>query len=80
MRHYKYDLEWLEGNSLMGQVASQRYLAGVKDQQSGHLHPLKYTLGLAKAAQEIGVDLFEDHSPRGGRRGGDGALRGGPGL
>ena len=40
MRHYKYDLEWLEGNSLMDQVASQRYLAGVKDQQSGLLHPL----------------------------------------
>ena len=60
MRHYKYDLEWLEGNSLMGQVASQRYLAGVKDQQSGLLHPLKYTLGLAKAAQEMGIDLFEE--------------------
>ena len=44
----------------MEQVASLRYLAGVKDQQSGHLHPLKYTLGLAKAAQEMGVDLFEE--------------------
>jgi gamma-glutamylputrescine oxidase len=60
MRHYKYDLEWLEGNSLMGQVASQRYLAGVKDQQSGLLNPLKYTFGLAKAAQEMGIDLFEE--------------------
>ena len=60
MRHYNYDLEWLEGNSLLEYVASPRYLAGVKDQQSGHLHPLKYTLGLAKAAQEMGVDLFEE--------------------
>jgi gamma-glutamylputrescine oxidase len=60
MRHYDYDLEWLEGHSLREQVASPRYLAGVKDQQSGHLHPLKYTLGLAKAAQEMGVDLFEE--------------------
>ena len=60
MRHYNYDLEWLEGNSLLEHVASPRYLAGVKDQQSGHLHPLKYTLGLAKAAQEMGVALFEE--------------------
>ena len=32
----------------------------MKDQQSGLLHPLKYTLGLAKAAQEMGIDLFEE--------------------
>ena len=32
---------------------------GLFDSQGGHLHPLNYTLGLARAAQAAGVALFE---------------------
>lgn len=41
-------------------IHSPRYHAGVHDARSGHLHPLKYTLGLARAAHQAGALLFED--------------------
>lgn len=39
-------------------VASERYLAGLYDPNSGHLHPLNYTLGLARAAHGAGARIF----------------------
>ncbi|WP_027796895.1 NAD(P)/FAD-dependent oxidoreductase [Paraburkholderia acidipaludis] len=54
-----YDrLEWLDADATRARVASQRYLAGVYDPFSGHLHPLKYCLGLAAAARREGAQLF----------------------
>jgi gamma-glutamylputrescine oxidase len=41
-------------------VASRRYRAGLIDPRSGHLHPLKYTRGLARAAESAGVVIFEN--------------------
>ena len=40
-------------------VASERYHAGVLDNNSAHLHPLKYTLGIARAALSSGTCIFE---------------------
>lgn len=40
-------------------VASRRYCGGSLDNTGGHLHPLKYTLGLAAAAAAAGVRLYE---------------------
>ena len=40
-------------------IASRRFHSGVFDARSGHLHPLKYTLGLARAAAAAGVRLHE---------------------
>lgn len=40
-------------------IRSPRYHSGLHDPQSGHLHPLKYALGLAKAAAAAGVRIFE---------------------
>ncbi len=40
-------------------VASSRYLSALYDSNSGHLHPLKYTLGLAAAAERCGTQIFE---------------------
>ena len=40
-------------------IASKRYLAGTFESQSGHLHPLNYTLGLAAAARAAGARIFE---------------------
>jgi gamma-glutamylputrescine oxidase len=42
-----------------GWIASRRFNSGVFDARSGHLHPLKYTLGLARAAAAAGVRLHE---------------------
>jgi gamma-glutamylputrescine oxidase len=40
-------------------IASERYHSGVFDARSGHLHPLKYTLGLGRAAAAAGVAIHE---------------------
>ncbi|MFQ5958376.1 MAG: NAD(P)/FAD-dependent oxidoreductase [Alphaproteobacteria bacterium] len=41
-------------------VATGRYHGGVFDAGAGHLHPLNYALGLARAAEDAGAGLFED--------------------
>jgi len=43
-------------------LATHRYCAGLLDSNGGHLHPLKYTVGLGMAASQAGVQIFE-HSP-----------------
>ena len=40
-------------------VNAPRYVAGVYDAVCGHLNPLKYTLGLARAARAVGVRVHE---------------------
>lgn len=40
-------------------LASKRYHGGVLDHNSAHLHPLKYALGLAQAALDAGVTIYE---------------------
>jgi gamma-glutamylputrescine oxidase len=49
----------LDRDQLRAHVRSDRYLGGLIDTASGHLHPLKYTLGLARAAERAGVRIFE---------------------
>jgi len=59
-RDYGYDrIRRIESAELPQWIASSRYLAGAFDAGSGHLHPLKYTLGLARAAAGLGVRIFE---------------------
>jgi gamma-glutamylputrescine oxidase len=48
----------LQGDELYSRLASKTYIAALEDDISGHLHPLNYTLGLAKAAQAAGAKLF----------------------
>jgi gamma-glutamylputrescine oxidase len=71
----KYDyrsVSMLDTAATRGLVASDRYLAGLLDTNSGHLHPLKYVRGLAAAAEAAGVVLHEGsrvlrHERRDGR-------------
>jgi gamma-glutamylputrescine oxidase len=56
---FGHELRWIEGGALADWIASPRYVAGAHDPRSGHLHPLKYTLGLAQAATALGVRLHE---------------------
>lgn len=46
MRAYDYPLQWIERVELPAWIASDRFDAGAYDAASGHLHPLKYCLGL----------------------------------
>lgn len=41
-------------------VGSPLYHGGMIDMNGGHLHPLNYALGLASAALQAGVRIFED--------------------
>jgi gamma-glutamylputrescine oxidase len=50
----------LDREELQAHVASDRYLGGLIDSRSGHLHPLKYTRGLALAAEAAGARIFEN--------------------
>jgi gamma-glutamylputrescine oxidase len=56
---YDHALTWIAPNDLPRWIDSPRYVAAAHDPRSGHLHPLKYTLGLAQAAASMGVSLHE---------------------
>jgi gamma-glutamylputrescine oxidase len=49
----------VEREGVHGHVASRDYFGGLYDTNGGHLHPLNYALGLAKAALAAGVRIFE---------------------
>jgi gamma-glutamylputrescine oxidase len=52
-------LKFLERADVEAVLDTHRYAAGLFDSGSGHLHPLNYTLGLARAAAAAGVRIFE---------------------
>jgi gamma-glutamylputrescine oxidase len=56
---FGYPVEWWPRERLREVLASERYLGALFDPRSGHLHPLKYCLGLARAARSLGVRIFE---------------------
>lgn len=51
--------QWAEGPAVAGLIDSPVYQAAFYEPCSGHLHPLKYALGLLRAAQAAGVRVFE---------------------
>lgn len=61
-QHYGHAQQWIGPEEIGQWVASKRFHAGAFDPLSGHLHPLKYALGLAAAACQAGVQIFE-HTP-----------------
>jgi gamma-glutamylputrescine oxidase len=57
---YHYDsLRMVEGDELASLMDTRRYVSGLLDTASGHLHPLNLTLGLSAAAREAGARFFE---------------------
>jgi gamma-glutamylputrescine oxidase len=50
--------EVVQGAAIQAHVASPRYRAILREPLSGHLHPLNYTLGLGRAAQAAGAQIF----------------------
>jgi gamma-glutamylputrescine oxidase len=58
--HYQYrTVRYMPRDEVRSVVATDRYIGALYDSQSGHLHPLNYTLGLAAAAERAGVQIFE---------------------
>ena len=59
-REYGYDrITPLNRDQMHALVGSPAYFGGDLDMGAGHLHPLRYALGLARAAQAAGVRIFE---------------------
>jgi gamma-glutamylputrescine oxidase len=59
-KDYRYDsVSLLDRGELQTHVKSERYLGGLLDTRSGHLHPLKFTQGVARAAESAGAIIFE---------------------
>ncbi|MHB1198856.1 MAG: NAD(P)/FAD-dependent oxidoreductase [Polaromonas sp.] len=58
-RDYGFVTEFAKGADVQRHIQSPRYCASAFETRSGHLHPLKYGLGLARAAKALGVQIFE---------------------
>ncbi|WP_051299189.1 NAD(P)/FAD-dependent oxidoreductase [Marinobacterium litorale] len=52
-------LQLLDGDGIRDKVATQRYVGGLLDQGSGHIHPLNLALGEARAVQKLGGRIYE---------------------
>ncbi|WP_341887284.1 FAD-binding oxidoreductase [Variovorax sp. YR752] len=59
-RDYGYQTRWITPQEMPQWIASPRFHSGIHDPKGGHLHPLKYSLGLAAAAASLGVQIHED--------------------
>jgi gamma-glutamylputrescine oxidase len=65
----------LDRAATQGVVDSPAYLGGLLDMGSGHLHPLNYALGLARAAEQAGARLYENSAVTGIEPGEPAAVR-----
>jgi len=58
--HYQFEqMEYIDRSALPNFLDSQAYFGAQWDKASLHLHPLKYTQGLARAASKAGVTICE---------------------
>ena len=58
-RNYGFHSEMVTGADVGRFIDSPKYCAAAFESTSGHLHPLKYGLGLLAAARAKGVQVFE---------------------
>lgn len=65
LKQSRYDYpsaSWWDKDDINQVAHTEHYLGGLFDTNSAHLHPLNYTLGLARAALELGATLYENTS------------------
>ncbi len=59
-RHYGYDkVEVLDRPAIRRLIGSDRFAGGALDRGAGHIHPLNFAIGLARAATAAGAVIFE---------------------
>ncbi|RZW06476.1 MAG: FAD-binding oxidoreductase [Rhodobacteraceae bacterium] len=56
---YDYGTEYLDRDAVRSICRAEVYVGGVLDIDAGHLHPLRYCLGLARAAEARGATIHE---------------------
>jgi gamma-glutamylputrescine oxidase len=52
-------VEWIDREALSARIGTERYYGGRVDHGAGHLDPLKFARGLARAAAGAGARIFE---------------------
>ena len=57
--NYGFETEKLSAEAARDTCRSAVYCGGVLDMDAGHLHPLRYALGLARGAEAAGARIFE---------------------
>jgi len=58
-RYQVNDITELSREELADRLGTSAYFGGWREQSAGHLHPLNYALGLARAAKQAGAILHE---------------------
>ena len=54
------DIVTLSRDEITAALGTDVYFGGCREQSAGHLHPLNYALGLARAAHFAGARIYED--------------------
>ncbi len=57
--NYDYPSTYLDRDAFQNMCKSPVYAGGLLDEDAGHLHPLRYVLGLGRAAEAAGARIFE---------------------
>jgi len=58
-QRYGMATDFATGSDVQRHIQSPLYCASAYETKSGHLHPLKFGLGLARAARSLGVQIYE---------------------
>ena len=58
------EIKYLDQTSIQSLLGTNKYVGGTLDMGAGHLHPLKYGIGLARATKKSGVKIFEESRVR----------------
>jgi gamma-glutamylputrescine oxidase len=61
-KEFGWESEIVQPQDMGKHISGGGYHGGIYDPKGGHFHPLNYALGLARAAKDAGVEIFE-HSP-----------------
>lgn len=59
-KHFHYEVDVVPKSEVGRHIDGGGYHGGIYDRQGGHFHPLNYSLGLASAACDAGVTIYEN--------------------
>ncbi|MEK6216503.1 MAG: FAD-binding oxidoreductase [Boseongicola sp.] len=58
-KRYNFKTDFLDRDAIRGLCRTDVYHGGLMDWDAGHIHPLRYVLGLARGAEAAGARIFE---------------------
>ena len=57
--NYPHEVRMISQEELHSVIGSKRYIGGLVNTANGHLHPLNFCIGEARAAEQNGARFFE---------------------